>query len=552
MTFILLATTSYAYAFPTSAVATVFPNVDGVSSHGVAVDSNGIVWYVPVGSGLIGQDPSFAPGNPAGIFFRATPHPAVNNAVDNQDNIWISNSDGFVTKYDPVLDMFTNFGPTPDCLFLDHIHFHSDGFVYTTCLDGAHIFQIDPAIPGAGGIVTFLVPSANSATAGITGDVNGDLWTIERSAHNVARGVLANMVPNTSIGVTEFAIPNSPYSPETVKACGDKVWFVGLNDGPNGPRVSNIDINTLVFTNVDVDPGNNGGTYGLAIDGTGNPFATNPNQPKVFGIDTSAGNAVTVFPTPTPAHHIAISPNGDLWYTDFGNRITQLVLDEPLTATCVPTGSIGVEKTWTFTDYNWDPIEECDPTTGVCTTRPANIDNDDVLADPLPITTVDDVDKYTAFAQVHKNDKFSNTNPGAFYALTTIDVIADVDGLRVWENYDDCTEDMLKLLAPSNKPQQAVKVAIADPDGDVTEITGDVDVTIDDDSAHVEISGPIAADSTVYVLVKFQDDLKGVDTGDGTFDDMCDNNEMVDVLDDAGEIVFSTQADAALRISNVP
>lgn len=544
-----------ASAFPTSVVATVFPNANGVGSHGVAVDSNGIVWYVPVGIGLIGQDPSFAPGNPAGILFRATPHPAVNNAIDNQDNVWISNSNGFVTKYDPVADSFTNFGPTPGCSFLDHIHFHSDGFVYTTCLDGNRIFQIDPV---GGGIIAFDTPTANSATAGITGDVNGDLWTIERNAHNVARGVLANMVPNTSNGVTEFAIPNPPYSPETVKACGDKVWFTGLSDGQNGPRVDNIDINTLVITNVDVDPGNFGGTYGLAIDGNGNPFATNPGNPKVYGIDASAGNAVTIFATPSAVHHIAISPNGDLWYTDFGARIIQLVPDEPLTATCVPTGSVSVEKTWTFTDYNWDPIEECNPTTGVCTTRPANINIDDVLADPLPITTVEDVDKHTAFAQVHKNNKFSNTNPGAFYALTTIDVIADVDGLTVWENYGDCTEagnGILKLLAPSNKPQQAVKAAIADPDGDVTEITGDVDVTfgLNDDSAHVEISGPIAADSTVYVLVKFQDDLKGADAeDDGTFDEMCDNNEMVDVLDDAGEIVFSTQADAALRISNVP
>jgi len=323
-----------ASAFPTSAVATVFPNANGVGGHGVAVDSNGIVWYVPVGNGLIGQDPSFAPGDAAGILFRATPFNAVNNAVDNQDNIWISNSNGFVTKYDPVADSFTNFGPVVGCSFLDHIHFHSDGFVYTTCLDGNHIFQIDPV---GGGIVTFLVPTANSATAGITGDVNGDLWTIERSAHKVVRGVLANMVPNTSNGVTEFPIPNPPYRPETVKACGDKVWFSGLSSGPNGPRVANIDINTLLITTVDLDPAVNTGTYGLTIDGNGNPFTTNPSQPKVYGVDTSAGNAVTIFATPSNVHHIAISPSGDLWYTDFSARITQLVLDEPLSATCLPT-----------------------------------------------------------------------------------------------------------------------------------------------------------------------------------------------------------------------
>ncbi len=489
----------------------------------------------------------------------------------------MSGSDGFVVKYDPVADSFTNFGPVGPCNFLDHIHFHSDGFVYTTCLDGNHIFQIDPV---GGGITTFLVPTANSATAGITGDVNGDLWTIERSAHNVVHGDLANMVPNTSNGVTEFAIPDS-HAPETVKACGDKVWFTGLGTGPNGPRVNNIDINTNVITLVDVDPGVGEPTYGLVIDGNGNPFATNPNAPKIYGIDTSAGNAVTVYPTPSTPHHIALSPTtGNLWYTDLSRGVVQLVPDEPLPATCEPTEPrepIAVEKTWTHTDYNWglvcdDPLATVDDDrcvladgTDVGPARQANINipGDDVLADPLD---QDANDKYKAFAQVHNNNKFQNTNPGAFYALTTIDVLSDVDGLTVWENYGDCTDqnpaqgpDAMDIKFVSKKDTRNVKVAIADPDGDVTEITGEIYngiggaiTSIDDDSAHVDVLRDIPAGSMVYVLVKFQDDLKGFDTGDGNFDAMCDNNEIVDVLDENGDTVFSTQADAALRISNVP
>ena len=111
--------------FPTSMVATVFPNGGGVTSHGVAVDSNGIVWYVPVGSFLVRQDPLFLPGDPAGIKIIPLPHPAVNLAIDTADNIWISGSNGFVMKYQPIGGIFTNFGPVPVCRFFDHIHFHS-------------------------------------------------------------------------------------------------------------------------------------------------------------------------------------------------------------------------------------------------------------------------------------------------------------------------------------------------------------------------------------------------------------------------------------------
>lgn len=242
---------------------------------------------------------------------------------------------------------------------------------------------------------------------------------------------------------------------------------------------------------------------------------------------------------------------------------------------------IEVTKTWTFTDYNWDQV--CDdplatPTNGRCIlldesdvgpTRPANINfngdnsdpDDDVLADPLP---QDDDGKYTAFAQIHRNDNFSNTNPGQFYALTVVDVLRDVDALAVWENYDDCVDgDVggggvdIKLLTPAAKPDRAVKAAIADPDGFVTEITDDLydsgAITFSGDEGHVDILQEIPAGSTVFVLVKFQDDMKGFDTG-GDFDGMCDNTEWVHVLEEVGEddfeTIFDAHADAALRITN--
>ncbi len=236
-------------------------------------------------------------------------------------------------------------------------------------------------------------------------------------------------------------------------------------------------------------------------------------------------------------------------------------LIEQVTA-CV-TDDVEAEKTWTKTDYNWDPIcTQVDPITLDClATRPANINNngevgdpnfpadDDVLADTLPIIA----DKYQVQAHANKN-KFQNTNPGAFYALTTVDVISDLpagsDALKVWELYADCTDDMLKFV--SKEATRNVKVAIADPDGNVTELTDDLydgiggSITADLTSAHVDLDGPIPAGSTVYVLVKFNDDLKGAAAPGNVFMDMCLNSERVMTAN------TDITVEAALRITTTP
>ena len=219
-----------------------------------------------------------------------------------------------------------------------------------------------------------------------------------------------------------------------------------------------------------------------------------------------------------------------------------------------------VEKSWTFTDYNWDPIcTLIDIETGEClATRPANINfpGDDVLADPL---AQDGDDNYIVLAQVNK-EKFQNTNPGAFYALTTVDIKADVPSLTVTEEYDDCYADQGLIQFVSQKPTRNVKVAVADPSGDVTELTDDIydgiggAITfIDDTAAVVEITDAsyLTEGSTVFVLVKFQDDLKNAPAPGNVFDEMCVNAEFVDA-EVAPGFVVGDAAEAALRITTSP
>jgi len=231
-----------------------------------------------------------------------------------------------------------------------------------------------------------------------------------------------------------------------------------------------------------------------------------------------------------------------------------------------------VEKTWTKTDYNWDPIcddldDETlneDPETGECLVgfRAANINfngentdpDDDVLADSLDPPTVDGISDVVV--HVKKNGAISNMNPGAIYALTTVVLTGDFDMLEVEERYDDCTDVELELLN-QNKKSRNVKVAVADSNGDVTEITDrlydelDLDVVfvgpVTETSTTVKINDEslLTDGSTVFVLVKFDDQLKGVD-GD-ILPLLCDNIEWVTAT--IGELDIEKHAEATLRFT---
>ena len=226
---------------------------------------------------------------------------------------------------------------------------------------------------------------------------------------------------------------------------------------------------------------------------------------------------------------------------------------------------IDVEKTWTHTDYNWDQVcdgfvndaddlcYEDDLFTIPMDFRLANTETDEVLAETL---NTDGDDKYLLWANLKNNGDFQNTNPGAFYALTTVEVFEDVDGLEVTEDYSDCTDSGNGILKLHNKNAlNSVKVAVADSNDDVTELTDDLyeenigSISFVGDSALVDIDQFIEAGSTVYVLVKFQDNLKGFNMGE-EFDVMCDNTESVDAIV-SDETVGSKAADASLRITNL-
>lgn len=375
---------------PSSFTFTTFPAAGGPGSHGVAVDTSGIVWWVPVGPTLVRQDPTLGPG--LGVTIFPLNHGAVNVAVDPSGadpNVWISDSDGFVTKFTPGPNTITDISTGTSC-FLDHIHFHNDGKVYTTGFcPGQNVFQIDPV---GLGVTTYTVPSASSLVAGITGSFDGKIWMIERDLDNVVRFDTTLAVPTTSTGMTEFAIPTPSSQPETIRACLDDIWFTQLGSGPNGPQIGVIDRTTNAITEFDVDPGFVGGTYGLAVDGNGNPWVASGSTSKVYAIDR-ATNTPAAFSTPNTPHHIAISPSGELWYTNFAAEVVRMTPDVALKPTCIPvappglgltpptaTNPVGTSHTVTVTvTQNGTPVAGvivtftvtgANSATGTCTTGP--------------------------------------------------------------------------------------------------------------------------------------------------------------------------------------
>lgn len=254
--------------------------------------------------------------------------------------------------------------------------------------------------------------------------------------------------------------------------------------------------------------------------------------------------------------------NGDYLIDNFPEGLM-----EGASLVIVHADSFDAIKSWTHTDYNWD--QRCDgylnATSSICQDsstnstdigfRSANINiDDDVLADPLD---QDSNGNYTAFAQVNKN-KFKNTNPGAFYAMTTVEIETDLDSLTVDELYSDCTDNGNGILEfVSKKIDRNIKVAVADSNGDVTELTddlydgigGSIVADIDDANVIISDSNNLTAGSTVYVLVKFQDNSSNIPVINDEVDVSCDNTEVVNAS--FGGLSENEAPNATLRITNL-
>ena len=388
---------------------------------------------------------------------------------------------------------------------------------------------------------------------------------------SVEAQITLNHDPNWEFGVTSNGVAYAPNISGSELAIGESTsfsgtWFVNSGGNPdpgNGiiyildPNTNQVsDIVTASWSTV-VQPGFDIASIAVSVTSSAKCSDLGELPDGFTGIVETGGSMQIGGQFVDPATGVAVSIPSNL--------TIQFVTG---TDEC----EIDVEKTWTHTDYNWDQVcdgfvnnaddlcYEDDLFTIPMDFRPANTEADDVLAETL---FPDGDGKYLLWANLKNNGNFQNTNPGAFYALTTVEVFEDVDGLEVTENYSDCTnpdgdletddDGILKLH--NKKDVNNVKIAVADSNDDVTELTDDLmdgiggSISADGNSALVDIDQFIEAGSTVYVLVKFQDNLKGFNMGE-EFDLMCDNTESVDAII-SDQTVGSKSAEASVRITNL-
>jgi hypothetical protein len=198
--------------------------------------------------------------------------------------------------------------------------------------------------------------------------------------------------------------------------------------------------------------------------------------------------------------------------------------------------------------------------------RPRNINSEgeNTLAFPLPIDP--DSGKFLLEAVLKKNGEILNYNPGQYYAITKVNVTANIDVLKIWEMFGDCTDrtgddadDLLPSMGEMNpdKVPGGAAVVIVDPDGNVFDLSDELAesgaLTKSDengngrtDDAHAEL-GHIEKGSMVLMYVKFAPGLRGEDIDELADEDlMCTNSEEVEAM--IGDFATSTVAVADLIV----
>ena len=190
--------------------------------------------------------------------------------------------------------------------------------------------------------------------------------------------------------------------------------------------------------------------------------------------------------------------------------------------------AITVEKDYRYTNvcfekdndgdgqFNEDPINfEIDGITPIDDDEDGLFNEDDVdcpdetyLGDSLPM----DGDYYLLEAVVNKRDVVKSYNPGQYYAVSTVDVLTDVEMLTIEEDFSGCIaeEGGISVLNPVKGGGRLVVVQVG-PDDEVAYQILDAkspEVLIVDGVATVSL-GAQDAGTTILVYVKFGPGLKG-------------------------------------------
>jgi len=156
------------------------------------------------------------------------------------------------------------------------------------------------------------------------------------------------------------------------------------------------------------------------------------------------------------------------------------------------------------------------------------------LGEPLPI----DEGKYIVEAVV-KNDVVKSYNPGQYYAVSTVNVLEDVDELTIIEDWCDCEE--ISALSPKQGGGCVVIVQVGPDDVpyQILDAKSDEVTVVEDECIATAMLGPVSAGTTILMYVKFGPAQKGEPFIAGT----CEN--VNSAVTDSG---FEDSATATLEL----
>ena len=235
---------------------TEFPLAEGVSPYGIALGSDGALWYTERGTDSVGRIETDGTLGPSTVLEVGADPTAIASGVDGA--VWFT---------DPGLNRIGRLAP-----------------------DGT--------------LVEFPVPTSNAAVAGITAGPDGAMWFTERATHRIGR-----ITADGSF--TEFPIPSSTPGPLGITAGPDgALWFTEQRGNRIGRMTTSGVVTEYTLPVASSLPA------GIAAGPDGALWFTMRAANRIGRI--TVNGSITTWPVPTAASDptaITTGWDGALWFT---------------------------------------------------------------------------------------------------------------------------------------------------------------------------------------------------------------------------------------------
>lgn len=227
----------------------------------------------------------------------------------------------------------------------------------------------------------------------------------------------------------------------------------------------------------------------------------------------------------------------------------------------LPAEEIKVTKDYRFTDVCFERDNDDDgqfsegPPEGVISNNDGQNGEDPIdcpdgtsLGKLLP---QDKAGNFIVKAVLNTTGTVRNYRPSQYYAVSTVEVLTDLETLWISERYGDCTEDPKKLSALNPQKGDSVVIVEVGPDGIAKLIANtrspNVEITDDDangvpDNAEAYLEN-IPAGTTILMYVKFGPGLKDLPLPSKELR-ICENTNSAQIHEDGPEVI----ATANLRV----